>query len=1144
MLGHLLHKSARVLISAVTSRQPTCNSHKGPTCEQVATDNDDGCNVVSCDPNMNNDIKTLTSYFIPSLSTCVVQIAENIILKAGGCKIDDFILIVMVMFVIDNTDKDILNGMTFLRTNPNPTDKCVTEKKTIISSDEVYLYDAQISQLDCISSKKKVDFYNAVAINKNGSSMTGRLSLFPDIRREPVYDQNTCRALYRYFVTGDKEIIAPDACGDNLIWGQNNTLMLVMDSVIELENFVNYARSFAINKCAPRCLPHPSAATDPYRIEYPPVYVAKDFNNGHDIDYPVCPLDFQQIQGANDSHKTYYALKHLLDMRLQMGNGDVNRRKLEEVSSSHRGTDTELCVHPNIDDTFDIFDCSMGSMYCVYDPPTGAGILAPQSKRVDKLPSMGCHCFVLDEEYEFIIVDTITYRINQNLYLKKTFSDNNLWVNKYLRTNIKSMEITKHYPNLHEDSFNAIHTFCLLGSAPIRTTRQFIMENIPDSKISILSTLPDLAIDLPTQTEHDNLAARRLFGTHRADANSDKYCQPRLRPRCTPSALVTDDLSTVYIKIEDGLINYKSILDNLSSIMSSPSHKDIFRKKYHKKIVIKRKWSVTRALRADGSAQPLDDINIGFTTVTYTEKAGEPVSKVSAAAPDTMDIITELLPMYHNVRDVELKVNVVETIRYVYAADLKPLIAKNAFKISNRAKASGHEKAIALWLKNNDIDKDNVLAIDVTCNMENTPDPMILRFVGEIKPPNAIQNILDRGVHFINDPNCDKSIGWINKNNKGVIGDVRDLISNKITWSGSGDIATFGDKEVVSVTVGPLTARNARDYYVRLPDVGYSLSTPLVVAPYAPKQFDVSIKGEWLRCSWKGKLGGWKQPFELALNPPATTEVYSGITRPNTQGGGGGISDGVWLRIAQLIQNGYHLHKDHMYYGTRLSYYPEADTDADKLKVENVYDISTYISVYKNNPQGGGKPLCIPYLEPQIKTPDWENYTLRDGYSAVVISGLFGSITSLVARDMAVKLSGRQPQGGGGGYSSERYIEIMENLNTDTTMIDWSEKNSGYNFQIPVYDGCPKDLEIDDGLYKGIILKKNNSNLLEFMEKTDNTGRTPKDTGWHNYITTDDTADVATIALLMTGVVDIRLGAVVWWRPGPVRRGGRCLSYY
>ena len=758
MLGHLINTFARVLKCAVTNRQhnscpesgvQTCPESAGGATGDMSVHND-GCNVVSCDPYRNNDIKTLTSYFQSSLSAYVVQIAENIILKAGGCKIDDFILTVLVMFVMDNMDSEILDTLTFIRTNPNPTDpECVVSTTTHPPVNDVYFYDAQISQLDCISHQpdSSPNLYHAVAINKNGGSMTGRLCVWPDTRREPIYDPNSCRALHRYIVSGYDSVIGPDACGD-ITWNNNNILMLVMDSPIELENFVHYARSFAINNRAPRCPRDPSSLAD-CSISYPPVTYPVDFADGGDMDYPICPTDVAALSDDADGseqekRRKLYALTHLLHIRKQLGG----------AGSRVAVNNGEMSCSP-IDDTFDICDRAMGPMYCPLPssaPTPTAGQFAEQQR-----PESGLHCFVVDKQY-IKDDDGNYYKLNDHLYREFSCCQQTIWHHKYLNTNVREgftkivggggnrirrdwSAVTKgtisDADTTHSfdfaNSFEAEHSFCLLGHEPLLTRRQFMVEKTPtEVAFAKCSVMPDVVGD-------DEVA---LAGQLANDGST--------------AAVLNSDKTKVYLPIPDGEITLEDIRDKLHDSLDISRDIFYFRDEYHQEIEVKSKWTIYATMK-DGTENEPIVTDLGTSTVTLTSSGvvDDPtVSSPTWDLPNLSGNVLTLLSDVYSIRDVNLEAYLTQKVRHVYNNDIEEKESPTGFGIQSRmVDANSLGGKIKEWLRvNPDGSGRNALAIDVECDIITEPMIIQVHFVGKVETPSAITVLLNEGVRFVTDP--------------------------------------------------------------------------------------------------------------------------------------------------------------------------------------------------------------------------------------------------------------------------------------------------------------------------------------------------------------------------------------------------------
>jgi len=788
LVGYLTTKIARVLKLSVTMKQAVCSDE--PTCND-ATD----CAPTSCCSQSSNDVSSLICNFTPSLSGHVIQIAESIIIKAGGCRIDDFLLTVLVMVVMDNLDKSVLESMTFIRTNNDPTCRIGdSDGGNLLTSDpkQIYLYDAQISQIESFctggTSQHCDDCFHAVALNKNGSAVSERLSVWPDTRREPVFDPNTCRASHRFFVTGDFSVIAPETCGPEAPWNTNSTLLLVMKDPTDLEILLDYARSFAINKRAPRCPRDPSDVAD-CSISYPPVTYPKDFANGKDIDYPICPTDVEALslstscstEGALEKRRKLYALTHLLHIRKQLG-GAGDR---EAVTNGGE----ESCS--SIDDTFDICDRAMGPMYCPYDSTAGALLPNDQYEIVSEPPDSGLHAFVVDKQY---ILDGAAnyYKLNEALYTEFVCEGQSIWHHKYLRTEItQGFTKTKTGERIpwenpsggpdtthsfdFDKSFEAEHSFCLLGNAPLSTRRQFLVEKIPYDVAAAPSSV------MPAINQANELAVAGQLAIAEG------------------SAVLSNDETRLYIPLTDDAITLEAIRTQLQNLLEISRQNFYFRDNYHDRIEVKSTWSI-KATSTSGSE--VIDTDFGTSTVSLTKGATKNHPNVSEAVWDTTvpgSVLTLLRDLNgdtrpNGIRDVELVASVTQKVRYVYANDIWDKQSPEEFKISSRMGTDGLGAAIGQWLLDNSNSDRNTLAVDVECDIPNAKE-LKVKFAGAVETPQAITDLLALGVRFEDDPQGQKTVAEI------VNGLVQDISSEFTqTQDENGDSVFDADGEEYKFT--------------------------------------------------------------------------------------------------------------------------------------------------------------------------------------------------------------------------------------------------------------------------------------------------------------------------------------------------------
>ena len=746
LVGYLITKIARVLKLSVTMKKAVCSG-------EIIYDDATDCAPTSCGSQSSNDVSSLICHFTPSLSGHVIQIAESIILKAGGCKIDDFLLTVLVMFVMDNLDKSVLESMTFIRTNNDPTCRLGdSDSGDFLRSDpkQIYLYDAQISQIEsfCMgeTSNQYSECYHAIALNKNGSAVSERLSIWPDTRREPVFDPDTCRASHRFFVTGDFSVIAQETCGPEAPWSTDNTLLLLMKDPTDLELLLDYARSFAINKRAPRCPRDPSDVVE-CSNRHPPVVYPKDFANGKDIDYPICPTDVEALSPSTSCTKDslvkkrkLYALAHLLHIRKQLGGASEREAFTNDNEKS--------CS--SIDNTFDICDRAMGPMYCPYDSTAGAALGIGE---IEIAPESGLHAFVVDKQY---IKDNNGnyYKLNDALYTEFVCEDQSIWHHKYLRTEItQGFTKTKNGERIpweygppsgpdtthsfdFDKSFEAEHSFCLLGSSPLSTRRQFLVEKIPDEVAVKASSKVMPAII----KRADELAVAGQLAI------------------AEDSAVLSNNERRLYIPLTDGAITLETIRTHLQNLLEISRQNFYFRDNYHNRIEVKSTWSIKA--KAKSGSEVIDTV-FGTSTVSLTKGTTKNHPKVSKAVWEgegynaAASVLTLLRDLNgdtrpNGIRDVKLVASVTQKVRYVYNNDIWDRESPTEFKISSRMGTDGLGAAIGQWLLDNSNSDRNTLAIDVECDIPDTKK-LEVNFAGAVETPQVIKKLLANDVTFLDD---------------------------------------------------------------------------------------------------------------------------------------------------------------------------------------------------------------------------------------------------------------------------------------------------------------------------------------------------------------------------------------------------------
>lgn len=332
------------------------------------------------------NVSELICKFPVSLSGVVLKTAEDIIQKTGGSGLDEFLMLTLVSYVMDSTDPDILEKMTFVR--PQPVDNALLCGDTSIAeTNTVFFYDAQISQIECITEEGAEDCNNSyhAALVDCGGAISGRVTVWPSKRDEPEFDG--CRAVYRHHLAHNGfENIHPQ-CEGAPEWNVETSLMLFMRNAPDLEDLLDYARSIARKGISPRCKSVNTAAK--CHVFHLPFCAANDLHlgpttetlttmddeslPGKDVtpnhDYPLCKEHLDQCIGSDlDDKKKLFFLEHLVLSREQLGQIDAPRT-LEEFDDNGVAKKGAKCSSGNekADETYDIYDSAAGSMWLKKD---------------------------------------------------------------------------------------------------------------------------------------------------------------------------------------------------------------------------------------------------------------------------------------------------------------------------------------------------------------------------------------------------------------------------------------------------------------------------------------------------------------------------------------------------------------------------------------------------------------------------------------------------------------------------------------------------------------------------------------------------------------------------------------------------------
>ena len=563
------------------------------------------CGTTTCDKTASAkacDVSDIICRFAPSLSGAVMKIAEKVIVKFGGAGVDRFLMEVLVRFVMDHSNCDILDELHFLS----------VEKGDCSSSAlrSILVHDAQSALLsNCCQASSDAKCYHGVVIDAQHGCLTRRVSIFEDKLTPPVLVD--CHVMNRLLVTGGlDEIVAPAGqCTDP--WANDHVSVLVSKEPGQLEVLLRYADAVATgatHKCVDLTVPPDDACS----VEYLEALIAEDFVQCGGTDHPLSKADHDAMAkvGEDDRKETreFFALHQLRNRRKHRKEGKMVRvepcESGEDAVCAKDGGCTTTAnsqakekVTQLVDSTFDLHESAAPAVY----------IPKEEGQAVDcsgKIPLV-----IADED----IPDG--YEPNPVLYrtVKSPGGDaETLWVFKGLNVSIEDADFTEAEESSKRlnktKSFNAKFALCT-GSGPIETSMTFFMENREDIMV------PNLARDGEMPQSTAVYAVGPLSVVHRLD---DIHVH-------TPS---------------DKAQTYDSLLITLTGSVAAASS-DIFWKNYHSKITVKDVWTLTLT----SSETNCGTFPLGEVTRTYTDDASLPKTTRTIAGGNAGngDILAEII---------------------------------------------------------------------------------------------------------------------------------------------------------------------------------------------------------------------------------------------------------------------------------------------------------------------------------------------------------------------------------------------------------------------------------------------------------------------------------------------------------------------
>ena len=460
--------------------------------KECATGSSCSTTTTGCEP---CEVSAVVCKFPPSCSGHVIEIIEKIITKFGGSGLPEFLMHVLVAFVIDNGNPNILDQITFVRAHDHPN--CGGDDQKISESpNKVYLYEAQSLQLEascgerdvCIGAQDNLSHMHALLLDECGA-LSERVTVWRENREEPIYDSDTCKALNPYHVAGPIYPILPTACAAIPQWKTKSTLMLFVKKPHDAEIIVRYAKSISACGRPPICSPPVSNAC--VDLKYPPFCMAEDAAFGitedskiRGLDHPICPGHLEQLYDCRgDAHvlkkmREHYVYAHLEHMRQQLGalskTKHQHQRKLESFDSNGKVVVKEdACKGQHATDQFDFIDMSLGAAYCNHlgKPLPGMG--------VGEMPMV-----VAAKDVMILGMDGFTYNLNLKLYREHNFTCNgvkkdSLYVHKYISVEITNLsagasaEKFQNFDSLDKgQSFEAVLSICIPAGQKLKSKRQ------------------------------------------------------------------------------------------------------------------------------------------------------------------------------------------------------------------------------------------------------------------------------------------------------------------------------------------------------------------------------------------------------------------------------------------------------------------------------------------------------------------------------------------------------------------------------------------------------------------------------------------------------------------------------------------------